>query len=157
MPPTKISGFLLLLGGLLLLIYKSKLVPVYTLFTWTFLFMIAGIILIFLGFLKSHSPLVLWGGFTLSISLFAWGKKYIDHWPTHWSILLTFIAITVLLAFALNKKPFMGLFGAVLLLIGIFAWPGVKNLPILAPIGQVLNTYWPILLIVLGFIFLIRK
>ena len=154
---TKVPGFLLLIGGFILLIYKSQWLPLQSFFNWSFVFFFAGIILLFLAFVQSVPQLALIGGIISAISLFAWGKNHIAGWPTHWSILLILIGIAIILMFMINKKPQTGLLGSGLFLSGLFAWPGIKQIPLVSPIGLMMNTYWPILIIALGLIFLTRK
>lgn len=113
--------------------------------------------MVILGFSKKNPTLVMSGGIIGSICLFWWCRKNVEGWPDHWSILLIMLALAVVLTFCVNRQPITGLLGFTLLLSGIFAYPGIKALPIIGPIGLVLNTYWPIIFIVTGLIFLFRK
>jgi hypothetical protein len=152
----KVTGFLLILLGLVLFIFKSKWIPLVAFFNWYFVLTIIGLFLIFFAFTISIAPIALIGGVITTLGLNVWGSRYIEGWPTHYSILLVMLGIAFLLQFTINKGTLSGMISSILLLFGFFTWPGIQNLPGLSPIAHILSTYWPIFIIALGLI-MIRK
>jgi hypothetical protein len=154
---TKIIGYVLMIAGLLLLIVEAKWAEPKSLVSWPFLLFLFGITLIFISFLNKQPQLTLLGGVLASIGITVWGFEYVSNWPKHWSILVGMLGITVMLQYILNQSKTTLIVGCVLLLSGFFAWPGIREISLLAPIANFLNTYWPVLIVVLGAVFLFRK
>jgi hypothetical protein len=149
---TKLPGLFLILAGALLFIGDLS-----ALLSWSFIGLIFGIIMTYFGFSNHNSGLVLTGGLITSITLYAFGRAKIPGWPEHWSLLLVFFALSIILLYLSNKQPLTGIAGFFLLLAGIFANPKIKNFELLDPISPLMNKYWPIFLIVLGLIFILKK
>ncbi|SFJ42600.1 hypothetical protein [Thermoflavimicrobium dichotomicum] len=153
----KIIGFILVLAGVLLLLVQTGKAEMRDFVTWRFLGLLLCVFLLFFFFIKQQGHLVLLFGVGSAIFLFAWGKKYLDDWPTHWSILILMFGLSVILSFFVSKQQMALIVGIALTLIGIFAWPGIREIPGLASIADVLNTYWPALILGLGLLFLFKK
>jgi hypothetical protein len=154
---SKLIGFILILGGALLLVTKFELAPLQSFITWPFIMFLIGAILLFVAFLKRIGSLALWAGLITFLGLSVWGIKYVEGWPNHWSILLVFVGLSVLLQYLLTKHNMSGIVGGILVLTGVVAYPGVTELPIVSPVTTVLHNYWPVFIVVLGLIFLSKK
>jgi hypothetical protein len=154
---TKLIGFLLVLAGTQLLLVWSGLVEVRNFLSWPFLFFLLGTILLFFGFLKKNGSMVLTGGIISALFLSIWGIKYVEGWPKHWSILLALLGLAVYLHYGVTKNKTTAIVGTTLILSGIFAYPGIKELPVIAPLTSILHSIWPIFIIILGVIFLTKK
>ncbi|WP_124727066.1 hypothetical protein [Staphylospora marina] len=154
---SKVIGFLLILAGSLLLLVWLGLVGVADFVSWPFLFFLLGAVLLFFGFVKKNGSLVLTGGLIAALFLAIWGKASVQGWPGHWSILLALVGMAVLLHFGVTKNTNSAIVGATLFLSGILAYPGITELPVFAPLTSAMHKVWPVLIIVLGFVFLTRK
>lgn len=153
----KLIGFLLVLFGIAVMIIHFGWAPFNSFLTWPFLLFIAGAILLFFAILYKNGPLIIWGGIIATLGITIWGIKYVKGWPDHWSILVALIGLTILIHYAIIKSQTSVLVGTILFLIGLFAYPGIRDLPLVSPITSILHSIWPVLIIILGFIFLIKK
>jgi hypothetical protein len=154
---TRIIGFVLIIAGLLLLIVQTNWARPQSLLSWPFLLFLFGVSLVFLSFLNKQSQLTLLGGILASVGITVWGFEYVENWPKHWSILVGMLGVTLILQYMNNHNQTTLIIGCVLLLSGFFAWPGIREITLLAPIAKFLNTYWPVLIVGLGAVFLFRK
>lgn len=153
----KFLGFFLVFISALFLIVQTGQAPVQSFITWPFLLFAIAAILVFIGFIKENAQLVLISGLAGAIGLFIWGFKNIDGWPSHWSILMIFFGVAVLLQYFLSRHNLSILVAVILILSGFCAWPGLSQYAAFAPIAPTLNTYWPIFFLLLGLYFLLRK
>ncbi|WP_089966469.1 hypothetical protein [Lihuaxuella thermophila] len=139
------------------MIFKLGVAPLNSFFTWPFLLFLLGAFLVFSGFLTSNGGFALWGGIFAGLGLAIWGSRTIEGWPTHWSLIVGLIGIAFLLQFAINKHHLSAVTGSVLVLIGFFWWPGIRELPFIAPVAGILHTIWPVFVVVLGIFLMLRK
>lgn len=155
---SKVLGFLLVLFGLLLFIIKFEWVPLVSFLSWPFLLFLSGVLLSFLGFVRKKSHLVFLGTIMGGMGLYIWGLRYeIDGWPDHWSFIVVIFGIAFLLQYGVNKNKFTAIIGIMILLAGLFAWPGITEIPMLAPLTTTFHSIWPIFIVVLGAILLFKK
>jgi hypothetical protein len=154
---TKILGFIITLVGIILLLVQTDLTSIASLITWPFLLFLFSVLLLYVGILKKISALTLWAGFAATISIMVWGLKYVNGWPKHWSILVALFGLVVLLQFTINKSKITALVGVILILTGIFEYPGITELPLVSPITSVFHAYWPVLIVILGLVFISKK
>lgn len=155
---SKVIGLLLVLFGLLLFIVKFEWAPLASFLSWPFLLFLSGILLTFLGFIRKKSQLVFLGSLMGGIGLYIWGLKYeIDGWPDHWSLIVVILGISFLLQVGVNKHKLTAVIGVMILLAGLFAWPGITEIPILTPMTTTFHSIWPVFVVVLGAILLLKK
>ncbi|MBD1371804.1 hypothetical protein IC620_05455 [Hazenella sp. IB182357] len=154
---SKSIGFLLLLIGIFISLIKSGLAPLQSFMDWPFLFFFGGLLLIFIGYAKNNSILTLWGGILATLGISVWGHRHVTAWPTHWSFLIGLLSIAFFIQFVVNRNKITATIGFLLLLVAFFAWPGIVGIPYIAPIAEVINQFWPALLIMIGLIFLVKK
>ncbi|GGA41107.1 hypothetical protein GCM10007416_12620 [Kroppenstedtia guangzhouensis] len=149
---TKTIGILIALAGIFLLFRKQGISPSPDTLSWELILAAAGLLVIIYARHKPRHPyLMIWGGIALGLGLHAWGLNHIKDWPSHWSMIPVIIGATFLIFGGLIKKNrHHGTIGTLLLLLGLFAWPGVADLPGLNPATQILNSYWPGILVILG-------
>lgn len=152
----KATGFLMILLGVMIFVYKSSWVPFDSFFTWQFALFLGGAGLIFFAFMHRIAPLALIGGMISTVGICVWGPQYVHGWTKHWSILAVMLGISFLLQFMINRNNITALVGSILVTSGILTWPGIQQIPGIAPIAAIFTTYWPIVLIAFGFL-LIRK
>lgn len=153
----RIIGFILVLMGAILLIVEADWAKLTSFLSWSFVLFIVGIFLIFFSFLQKQGSLTLLGGICATIGISVWGFSYVESWPKHWSIIVIMIGATLMLQYILNQNNITLVIGIVLLLSGIFAWPGLKDIEYLAPIATFTNVYWPIFIVGLGAVFIVKK
>lgn len=153
----KAIGFVLILAGGLLLIAETGWATISTMITWPFLLFLLGTLLVFVSFLQKQGSLTVIGGVIAAIGLSVWGFRYVPDWPKHWSILVLLIGIVIFLQYMQNKNNMTLIIAVVLSLCGFFANPAVGEIALFAPIANVLNTYWPVLIVGLGLIFILKK
>lgn len=153
----KLFGFILILISLLLLIIQTESAPIQSFITWPFLLILLGAILVLVAFVNKNDKLALTGGIAAAIGLFIWGRQNIDHWSDHWSILMIFIGVAILFQFMINKQNISAVVSLILMISGICAWPGLREIASLSSIAPTLNTYWPVLILGLGVYFIARK
>lgn len=153
----KLIGFLLVLFGITVMIIRFEWAPLNSFLTWPFLLFIVGSILLFFSILYKNGSLIIWGGIIATLGMMIWGIKYVEGWPDHWSILVALIGLSILLHYAITKNQTSILVGSILFLIGLFAYPGIRDLPFISPITSILHLIWPVLIVILGFIFLVKK
>jgi len=139
------------------MVSRFEWAPLGSFLTWPFLLFVTGALLLFFAILYKNGSLIIWGGIIATLGISIWGIKYVEGWPDHWSLLAALIGLTVLLHYAITKNQMSATVGAILFLIGLFAYPGIKDLPFVAPITSVLHTIWPVFIVLLGFVFLVKK
>ncbi|MFD1426407.1 membrane-bound ClpP family serine protease [Kroppenstedtia sanguinis] len=149
---TKTIGLLIVLAGIFLLLREQGIELSLDTLSWELILALAGLLMIFFSRHKPrHSYGMIWGGIALGLGVHAWGMKQIKDWPAHWSMFPAIIGASLLIfGGLLRKNRSHGTIGALLLLLGLFAWPGVTEIPGLHPIAQFLNSYWPGILVILG-------
>lgn len=152
----KASGFLLILCGVMLFVYKSSWVPFDAFFTWPFALFLLGCLLIFFAFMNAIAPFALIGGIISTLGISVWGSEYVTGWPKHWSLLAVMLGLSCLLQFMINRNNISALVGSILLTSGILTWPGIREIPGVAPIANLFTTYWPILLVCVGIVLMRR-
>lgn len=152
----KATGFLLILLGVLLFAYKSSWVPFDSFFTWPFALFLLGTALIFFAFINAIAPFALIGGIISTLGISVWGLEHVTGWPRHWGILAVMLGISFLLQFMINRNNMSALIGSILVTSGVLTWPGIREIPGIAPVANLFTTYWPILLVCFG-VLLIRK
>lgn len=152
----KATGFLLILLGVLLFVYKSNWVPFDSFFTWPFALFLLGAALIFFSFVNTIPSFALFGGIISTLGIYIWGAEHVSGWPKHWSILGVMLGISFLLQFMINRNSVTALIGSILSISGLLTWPGIQEIPGIAPIAHLFTTYWPILLVCFG-VMLIRR
>ncbi|PTX59363.1 hypothetical protein C8P63_11258 [Melghirimyces profundicolus] len=156
---SKTFGILIALVGVLLLLRELGYPVAAQVASWEFLLIVAGILIIVYSFSKPKNPhLMIWGGIMTGLGIHAWGINRVEGWPTHWSLVPAIIGASFLIFGGLvRKNQRQGTVGAILLLLGVFAWPGVSEIPGLGQAAVFLNTYWPGLLIILGLVMAFRR
>ncbi|OYD08287.1 LiaI-LiaF-like domain-containing protein [Paludifilum halophilum] len=155
----KHAGIVLIVAGAFLLMRETEWQLYKYLSTWEFLLILTGLIVLFLSMRQPHHPnLMIWGGITLGLGIHAWGLSHVKEWPQHWSLVPAIIgACFFLIGGLLKKDRKKGTIGAILLLLGLFAWPGANRIPGVGEAAVFMNTYWPTLLILLGIFLLWKK
>ncbi|MBA4541416.1 MULTISPECIES: hypothetical protein [Thermoactinomyces] len=153
----KLTGLILILAGILLMLIKSDLASITSLLTWPFILFLLGAILMFFALSKRNHVLTLWTGLITALGLSIWGIKYVDGWPKHWSLLLVLFGIAVLFSFSISKNHITGIVGGIMVITGIFAYPGIANLPVISPITSILHGIWPVFVVILGLFLVTRK
>lgn len=156
---TKTIGILIALSGLFLLIRETGYSFSLDKLSWELLLAGAGMLVILISRRKPNRPyLIIWGGIATGLGIHAWGLNHIKDWPSHWSMIPAIIGASFLLfGGVIKRNRNHGTIGALLLLLGLFAWPGVAEIPVLNPAAEVLNTYWPGILVVLGLYMTFKK
>jgi hypothetical protein len=153
----RVIGFFLVLMGAILLIVETDWAKLTSFLSWSFFSFIVGIFLIFISYLQKQSHLTLIGGIFATIGITVWGFQNVDLWPKHWSIIVMMLGVTLMLQYILNQNNITLVIGIVMLLSGVFAWPGLKEVTYLAPIATISNVYWPIFIVGLGAVFIVKK
>ncbi|MGA9173044.1 MAG: hypothetical protein WBZ33_03570 [Thermoactinomyces sp.] len=153
----KLTGFILILAGILLMLIKSDLASIPSLMTWPFILFLLGAILLFFAYLKRNHSLTLWAGLIAALGLSIWGIKYVNGWPRHWSLLLGLFGVAVLLSYSISRNRITGIVGTIMVITGIFAYPGIADLPVISPITSILHGIWPVFVVILGLVLVIRK
>lgn len=131
-----------------------------SLFTsWEFLLILLGVCLILFAMNRpNRSHLLVWGGVVAGLGIHAWGIAHMDGWPRHWSLIPAVVGLSFFLWGGLYlKNRNQGMIGMILILLGLFAWPGIVDLPIIGQVGDTLHKYWPTALIVLGLLLMTKK
>jgi hypothetical protein len=154
---SKITGFILVLAGILLMVIKSGLAPLDSFFTWPFILFLIGALLLFIALIKKKASLTLWGGLIAALGISIWGIKYVEGWPRHWSLLIGLFGVAVLLSYFVSKNRITAIVGTIMVLTGIFAYPGIADLPIISPITSTLHMIWPVFVVILGLVLLTKK
>ncbi|MDA8354478.1 MAG: hypothetical protein M0Z65_15110 [Firmicutes bacterium] len=155
----KTFGILIALTGVLLLLRELGYSLTQNLATWEFLLILTGVFIILHAMRKPNHPyMMIWGGIAVGLGLHAWGLNHLEWWPSHWSLVPAIIGAAFLICGGIIKKNRRhGTIGTLLLCMGIFAWPGIHQIPGIGPFAVWLNTYWPGLLIILGLMLVFRK
>ncbi|MDR6226453.1 hypothetical protein [Desmospora profundinema] len=127
--------------------------------SWETILIVVGVGIIFYSFIRSNRPnLLIWGGIVTGLGVHAWGQSHISGWPDHWSLVPAIIGLSFFLWGGLvHKNRRHVIIGIMLMLLGLLAWPGVAQLPIIGHLAGPLHAYWPALLIVLGLILTVKK
>jgi hypothetical protein len=155
--PKKVIGFLLIVAGVVLLLVETNKADWEDFISWSFLALLISLFLLFIAFSTQQGALVLVFGVAFTISTNVWGYHHVDGWPDHWSAVVFLFGISVILQFIVTKQPMTLIIGIVISLMSLFAWPGIREISLLAPFATILNTYWPILVLLLGVLYLFRK
>jgi hypothetical protein len=116
-----------------------------------------GALLLFIALIKKKASLTLWGGLIAALGISIWGIKYVEGWPRHWSLLIGLFGVAVLLSYFVSKNRITAIVGTIMVLTGIFAYPGIADLPIISPITSTLHMIWPVFVVILGLVLLTKK
>lgn len=154
---SKWVGLGLVIIGVWLLMVKTNWPYIERLWHWEFGLLFAGLILLSVAISRRNRNLTLWAAMLAGVGLQLWAPLYIPAWPKHWSMILWIIGAAFLVRALVFKERQNGVIGALLIAIGLFAWPKIKEVEGLSGISDTLHTYWPALIVLLGFVLIVMR
>ncbi len=150
-----VGGIILVLLGALFL--AAQLIPgIYQGFSWPVIIIGLGAIFLIAAAISRVGPLAVPACILAGIGGILYYQNLTGNWETWsyvWTLIPGFVGVGILLAGLLSPRPHMGSGGWTLILISLimfFIFGGAFGL------GGEVSKYWPVLLIVLGLIALVR-
>ncbi|WP_100373664.1 LiaI-LiaF-like domain-containing protein [Bacillus sp. FJAT-45037] len=149
-------GVLLIGLGIYLIMSQYSFPLQEQLTSWPSILVIIGISF-FVQSTLSKDPSTLFPGAMLTgLGIHFHGQALVPSWPSSWAMYTLIVGLSFLLLYVRTKKE--GLFPAmILLLISAIGISSVDPLDWFEPTSSVLFDFWPILLIVIGFILIIKR
>ncbi|WP_212774480.1 hypothetical protein [Polycladomyces abyssicola] len=154
---SKWTGLGLIIIGVGLLMVKTDWPYTDRLWHWEFGLLAAGLILLLAAITRRNRSMTLWAAMLTGVGLQLWAPLYIPAWPKHWSMILWNVGAAFLVRALVFKERQNGIIGALLIAVGLFAWPKIKEVEGLAGISDTLHTYWPALIVLLGFVLIVMR
>lgn len=153
-----LASFLLIGIGLYFLLRQLQLPFLTDFFSWPTLLMILGIVFLLYSYVSKAYKNLFSGALLLGLGLHFFGLQHYNFWIDNWGIYLFIIGSAFLIRFQKTRKGLIpGLTLAGLSLFIIF-WP---NLPAwliwIDKSVELIETFWPVLLLVTGSILLLQK
>ncbi|WP_149453695.1 hypothetical protein [Pasteuria penetrans] len=154
----RLLSFSLVMVGVLLVAHQTGMFTAEAFGDWRFLLLLLGLFAMLLSLYKQNGTAALLSGSFTAIAIFGWGEKHISGWLCHPSTFMFLLGLGILFRCSIEKERRSTLVGCTLLLCGFCAYPNLSQWKGLEQIGpMILNTYWPVLLIALGFLLLKRR
>ena len=150
-------AYLLIGIGIYFLLRELKIPILTNFYSWQTLLIIIGLALLIHGYSSKYYQNLLAGTIVLGIGIHLHGVQHYSFWIDHWAVYILIVGIAFLVRFIKTKK---GLFtGLILITLAVFLIFSV-NLPIyfdwLYTVIDLLERFWPVLLIIIGF-FLLKR
>ncbi|MDY0405432.1 DUF5668 domain-containing protein [Virgibacillus sp. 179-BFC.A HS] len=149
--------FLIGIGAYFLL--KQLHVPILTdFYTWPTLLMIIGIVFLLYSHSSKDYQHLFTGTLLLGLGLHFHGLKNYSFWPHHWAMYLLIVGIAFLARALKTKSGYLpGILLCVISLPLILSWQLPLWFQPVYHVLELLEIYWPVLLIIIGIYILIRK
>lgn len=149
------AGYLLIGIGLYFLMRQFK-IPIFTdFYSWPTLLIIIGIALVVHSYSTRDYNNLFSGTILLGLGIHFHGLNHYTFWINHWAVYPLIVGIAFLVRFFKTKRGlFLGLFLIIISLIMIYS---VKLPNGFAVVLDYIESYWPIVLIIIGIYYLTKK
>ncbi|MFC4556594.1 LiaI-LiaF-like domain-containing protein [Virgibacillus kekensis] len=151
-------AYILIGTGIFFLLKELKL-PIFTdFYSWPTLLIIVGAALLFHGYKAKDHQHLFSGTVILGLGIHFHGKQHYIFWVDNWAVYILIIGIAYIIRALKTKKGY--LIGIVLISVSLLL---IFSVELPAPLNKVyqvtavLDTFWPVILIVLGFYWLKKK
>lgn len=152
------SGFLLIGIGLYFLLRQLELPIITDFYSWPTLLIIIGLAFLIHCYTSKEYQNLFAGTIILGLGIHFHGVGHYSFWIDNWGVYLLIVGIAFVVRFLKTKKGLVpGLIFIVLSLIIIFAVNLPPYLDWIYPGLELLEKFWPIVLIACGIYFLKRK
>lgn len=152
------ASYLLIGIGIYFLLRKLEIPIITDFYSWPTLLIIIGIALLIHSYTVNDYQHLFSGTIILGIGIHFHGVNHYEFWLDHWAVYLLIAGIAFIVRGIRTKKGFiMGalLIGLAILFIFSFKLPGMFDW--IYDVTAILETFWPLLLIVLGIYWLRKK
>lgn len=152
------SGFLLIGIGLYFLLRQLELPIITDFYSWPTLLIIIGLAFLIHSYTSKDYQNLFSGTIILGLGIHFHGVNHYSFWIDNWGVYLLIVGIAFIVRFLKTKKGLVpGIILIGLSLIVIFAVNLPPYLNWIYPILELLERFWPIVLIGLGIYYLKRK
>lgn len=152
------TSYLLIGIGIFFLLRQLK-VPIFTdFYSWPTFLIIIGFAFLFYSFKAKEYGQLFTGTFLLGLGIHFHGLKYYGFWIDHWAMYILILGIAFFVRFLKTKDGLLHsviLSGFALFIIYSNAIPA--SFPWLNDVFRLVETYWPVTLIVIGLFLLWRQ
>lgn len=144
--------------GIFFLLRELRL-PFFTdFYSWQSLLIVIGLGIIIHSYTTRAYHNLFLGTLLLGIGIHLHGIKHYDFWVSDWSVYLIIVGIAFIIRYTKTKKGVLvGIFFILAGILFLFSEQLSLYTSWMTPIVQILERFWPILLILLGFFMLKRK
>lgn len=152
------AAYLLIGIGLYFLLRKLEIPIITDFYSWPTLLIIIGIALLIHSYTSKDYQHLLSGTIILGIGIHFHGVNHYDFWIDHWAVYLLIVGIAFIVRAIRTKRGFLTgaiLIGLAILFIFSFKLPRMFNW--IYDVTGILETFWPLLLIVIGIFWLKKK
>ncbi|MCM3715077.1 DUF5668 domain-containing protein [Alkalihalobacillus oceani] len=149
-------GFLLIGIGCYFLLQQLSFPFAAQLLSWPSILIVIGIAFLAQGYWGRESSMVFPGSLLTGLGVHFHGLQFIASWPDHWGMYPFIISLAFFLSFQKTKRD--GLIPAIILLIiAIISFTSLNPFAWLLHTFAFLGGIWPLILIALGIILLIKR
>ncbi|MCF6092653.1 hypothetical protein L1765_01430 [Microaerobacter geothermalis] len=145
-----VLGTVLIAVGLIFLAREFDIPYIDQLFTWQWMMVGIGLVLILFSGRGKDGGLILPGVILIGLGIHFWGTSFFSWWPTHWAIFTFIVSIGFFMYSARTKSAGASIPGIILLLISIIAFFFSGLWFFIAKTFNLLENWWPVLLILVG-------
>lgn len=150
-------GFLLIIIGLLFLGKQFNFSFIDFLLNWQWILIILGLFNLVEAIFNKGKHQILPGIILLGLGIHFLGLFYALDWPSNWGVYPFIVGIAFIVSsFFVNEKGYIFI-GVILLIAAFFGGYYDTIRPLLKIITNYLDTYWPIILILLGIYIIYRS
>lgn len=152
------AAYLLIGIGLYFLLRKLEIPIITDFYSWPTLLIIIGIALLIHSYTSKDYQHLLSGTIILGIGIHFHGVNHYDFWIDHWAVYLLIVGIAFIVRAIRTKRGFLTgaiLIGLAIMFIFSFKLPRMFNW--IYDVTGILETFWPLLLIVIGIFWLKKK
>jgi hypothetical protein len=149
----------ILIGVGLFFLLKQLKIPVLTdFYSWQTLLIVVGLALLIHGYSAKHYQNLFSGTVVLGIGIHLHGLAHYSFWIDHWAVYILIVGIAFIIQYTKSKKGlFPGLLLILLSVLLIFSNQLSIQFKWLYDIIHIIERFWPIILIVIGFYLLKKK
>ncbi|GGA86031.1 hypothetical protein GCM10008025_31240 [Ornithinibacillus halotolerans] len=153
----KLTAYLLIGIGLYFLLRQLKL-PIFTdFYSWPTILIIIGVTLLIYSFKAKEYNHLLGGTILFGIGIHFHGIKYYNFWIDHWAVYPLIVGVGFIVRYIKTKQGLLpGLILVAIACVFIFSINMPEWLNWVYDVFDVIQLYWPILLIIFG-IYLLKK
>lgn len=151
-------GILLIGLGAYFLLDQLKIPILKDIFTWPTLLLLIGIAFLLQAFLAKEKQSIFPGVILTGLGIHFHGRVLFDFWPDHWAMYTIIVGLAFLIRAQKTKSGIVpGILLIVISLLGLFYDGIISWMSYISLAVNWVETFWPVLLIIIGIYILLKK